>query len=1027
MEANLDKKLEGRIFDLLEVRARVRLGQLVQLRRQSRSRSITLLHAAYEAGQLDIELADDIARQVGLGSATASPPDADGFGVLPHVGEAHGPSVDGLLDDDSMDSMPDVLELGSEDLSAIEESTELIGSFPGFDDGPPRPPGGLPAPVMSPPGLPPPTPGPPPVPPPHPPPRPARDTQELVALRQTDTPAQAPPDWSGPPPLVTPPALPLDAEETTPFGGRVSVYDQTVDGEEMSWSGDTEPPEGPSGSDVSMEDPAIPNPAERYALGEELGRGGMGMVLEAQDLALQRPVALKLLIDDEDHSLRLRFVDEARFTGQLQHPNLPPVYELGRLGDGRLFFAMKRIEGRTLRDIIEELRHGEQETTEQYRRVRLLTIFATICRAIAYAHSRGLMHRDLKPDNVMLGQFGEVTVMDWGLAKPFDAPERPAPAVVERSLSGPYSTRAGEVTGTPQYMPPEQAAGRIDELGPHSDIYSLGAMLYEMLTLEPPFDGTSARAIREAVVSARLVPPSERAPGRDIPLAVEQLCLRCLARAPAERPVDAAEVAEQIDRFLEGEQDRERKAGEREELLEGGRRAAEAYYARADSHRQLQNKTTLLRARSRSWAPEEERRALWAQEDAEEAASLEAGRLLSEALAAFHAALGVDGEHAGTKRALRELYYSAFEGAERDRDGLRMAHYEALVRAFDPDDDMLARLQGDGRLEIETSPRGLEATLAPYVLKDRQLRTGESKALGRTPTTVEPIQMGRYELRLKAPGLSERRVPLFISRQESLRIRVRLFPDAVVGVGYLHVPGGPARLGGDALAQLAGPARTVEVDDFFMAEQPVTAEAYFDFLLDLARTEGPEAARKRVPRATARGPALWPLAPDGAPLQIPERDEQGRPWNPRWPVVGVSSDDAEAYCRWLSAHTGEVHRLPTADEWEKAARGADGRYFPWGDSFEPSFCHMALSRSGPPSPAAGHFPADCSPYHVLGLAGGVSEWTGTWFDEEAGLKTVKGGHWSSSPAECRAASRFPQGTERVSSVLGFRVLREPPR
>ncbi|MCA9560055.1 MAG: serine/threonine protein kinase, partial [Myxococcales bacterium] len=519
------------------------------------------------------------------------------------------------------------------------------------------------------------------------------------------------------------------------------------------WRGDTAPPTAGDDATPALEAmlPHLTAAADRYAVGRELGRGGMGHVLEAQDVALDRPVALKLLNEPEDSSLCLRFVDEARVTGQLQHPGVPPVYDLGTLGDGRLFFAMKRIEGRTLREVIEDLREDGPEA-RNFGRVRLLTVFSQICRAIAYAHSRGVMHRDLKPDNIMLGAFGEVTVMDWGLAKPFDGPDRPAAVATRRGAEGRFATQAGEVTGTPHYMPPEQAAGRIDELGPHSDIYSLGAVLYELLTLEPPFDGPTARAIRDAVATQPVVPPSRRAPDRDIPHDAEQLCLECLSKEPAARPRSAAWVADQVDQILEGDRDRARKAEERDQQLTRGQRAADNYFERVEQHRLLHARTAKLRARIDPWADDETRRPLWQAEDAESAARLAAARSLSEALAAYHAALGVDGDHFPTRRALCALYYAAFEAAERDGDAVQMAHYENFVRAYDDDETYAERIKGDGALEVETSPKGLTGTLFTYAPVDRVLTPTSPRRLERLPAVVEPLAMGSYLLKLRGPG-----------------------------------------------------------------------------------------------------------------------------------------------------------------------------------------------------------------------------------------------------------------------------------
>ena len=159
---------------------------------------------------------------------------------------------------------------------------------------------------------------------------------------------------------------------------------------------------------------------------------------------------------------------------------------------------------------------------------------------------------------------------------------------------------------------------------------------------------------------------------------------------------------------------------------------------------------------------------------------------------------------------------------------------------------------------------------------------------------------------------------------------------------------------------------------------------------------------------------------------IPERDAHGVAWHPDWPVVAISQGDAEAYCRWLNETHGPGHRLPTELEWEKAARGADGRLFPWGDTWEPTFCHMGISQPGAPERGpCGAFATDISPYGIEDLAGGVSEWTSTRL-EGAQQRVIKGGHWASGPTECRAASRFSQPVDRVLPTLGFRVARSSP-
>ncbi|MCB9546300.1 MAG: SUMF1/EgtB/PvdO family nonheme iron enzyme [Myxococcales bacterium] len=988
-ELEVDKQLEGKLFQLLEDEARVRLGQLVLLRRRSRATGITLLHAALNAGLVEPQLARELAAAAGLPGPTASPADATG----------------------------DALEVESVDLEPVT-AEKLSPAAPG-----------RPLPILRPPPLPPgarrveprtPTP-----PTPSRPAGPRRTLDILPSHARQTLEEISPEDETGPFDVIDdgyddeadPPVSVRDAVRRTERDPRAEVVD-------TSWR-DTEPP-SMAGNDESVDIalPPLADASTRYALGAELGRGGMGQVLEADDLTLERPVALKLLFDQDDPALCARFVDEARVTGQLQHPSVPPVYELGRLGDGRLFFAMKRIEGRTLRDIIEDLREGVPETVKAFGRVRLLTIFARICRTIAYAHSRGVMHRDLKPDNMMLGEFGEVTVMDWGLAKPFEAPERPSGAV-RRVTRGRFSTQAGDVTGTPHYMAPEQATGDVEALGSHTDVYSLGAVLYELLTLEPPFDGPDSRAIRNQVVNEPVIPPAARTPGRPVPPGIEALCLACLAKDPADRPASAASIADQVEEFLEGEQDRARKSAERERLAAEGRAAAERYRAAEEEHQKLRTRAALHRARMAPGTPDAQRRKLWELEDQADAAGLAAARALSEALAGHHAALGVDGDHAPTRLALAELYYGAFITAEHADDRLGMAHYENLVKAFDTDGRFTALLKGDGQLEIGRLPDGLKATLYTLQEVDRVSRPVRPQEL-RTPVRLDPIPMGSYLIALSGPGLSPTPVPVYVSRRERVRLRLRLFPDNVVGAGFVHVAGGPARVGGDAMAQLARPAEVVEVQDFFLAREAVTAGEYLEFLLDVLAASGPAAVLARVPRAGPKGPPLWPTDADGRPT-LPAIDVLGHRWHPEWPIVSVSAQDAVAYCAWLSERRSERYRLPTEVEWEKAARGADGRLFPWGNRWDPSFCHMGVSREGPPDRDPGEgFPLDESPYGLRGMAGGASEWTASWLDESQERRVVKGGHWAASPVECRAASRFGHLAWQVLPTLGFRVARDAP-
>ncbi len=263
---------------------------------------------------------------------------------------------------------------------------------------------------------------------------------------------------------------------------------------------------------------------ERYALGAEVARGGMGAVLEAEDRSLCRRVAIKVMLRQDgaaDEQVQ-RFVSEAQVTGQLEHPGVVPVYELGTDGAGRVFYAMKLVHGTTLGAILERLREGDPAALAKYPLNVLLTVFLKVCDAVAFAHSRGVLHRDLKPDNVMVGEYGEVLVLDWGLAKVVGSAEHgagggeegaaehgpPTPDVRPPATDRPVLTLEGQILGTPAYMAPEQARGEIAALDARTDIYSLGAILYALLVLRPPVQGRTLWEVLENVVQGRVTPPA---------------------------------------------------------------------------------------------------------------------------------------------------------------------------------------------------------------------------------------------------------------------------------------------------------------------------------------------------------------------------------------------------------------------------------------------------------------------------------------------------------------------------------------
>lgn len=254
-----------------------------------------------------------------------------------------------------------------------------------------------------------------------------------------------------------------------------------------------------------------------YQIGQLLGRGGMGAVLQAEDSSIQRQVAMKVVLRGDSTGDVLRFIHEARVTGQLEHPNIIPVHTLGADEHGQPFYTMKLVRGATLQQVLKDLARGEEDAIRSYHLPTLLTIFQKVCDAIRFAHSQKVIHRDLKPDNIMLGDFGEVLVMDWGLAKKFgpladsidsEVPPPEMPLMDGIDYRTEANTMTGAILGTPQYMPPEQAKGQMEALDERADIYALGAILYHTLALQPPVFAESAEQLLQKVISGEIAPPT---------------------------------------------------------------------------------------------------------------------------------------------------------------------------------------------------------------------------------------------------------------------------------------------------------------------------------------------------------------------------------------------------------------------------------------------------------------------------------------------------------------------------------------
>lgn len=309
----------------------------------------------------------------------------------------------------------------------------------------------------------------------------------------------------------------------------------------------------------------------RYRIGKKIGQGGMGIVYAGWDIQLQRRIAIKLIRDEEMAKPKglLRFFREARIAARMQHPSIVSVHEFDIDSDGRAFIVMGLLDGETLRTVLanETLRNEQNRISEM---PGLLTVFLKICQAIAHAHSRGIIHRDLKPLNVMVGGYGVVTVLDWGIAKllphsealtslvgtdfesvseaQYDSIDE---AVDEESL---MKTRLGEMLGTPSYVAPEQARGEVDRIDKRSDVFSLGAILCEILTGHPPYIALTLKEVYKQASSANLSSALSRLDRSAAPPVLVNLTKQCLSPFAKDRPADASDLVTAITAYLDSGQ-----------------------------------------------------------------------------------------------------------------------------------------------------------------------------------------------------------------------------------------------------------------------------------------------------------------------------------------------------------------------------------------------------------------------------------------------------------------------------------------
>ena len=682
---------------------------------------------------------------------------------------------------------------------------------------------------------------------------------------------------------------------------------------------------------------------------------------------------------------------------------------------------MKRVEGRSLQEVLADVREGASEWSLH----RLLTAFVRVCEAVAYAHERHVLHRDLKPANIMLGPFGEVLVLDWGVAR-FGAagPDGATGADSTLDTVDPTLTALGAVVGTPSYMAPEQY--RKEPLDGRADVFALGAVLFEILALEPAFTG-SFLGVMSAILAIERRSPRDVRP--EVPAEIADVAVRALATDRSQRYPDAAALGRAVEAFLEGRRRRE----QADAFVDRAARAARQWGAARSQVAELRERVAEVEGATQPWLPLSEKAGLLAVRGMLRQADRGMHDALEITVTEAEKALGFDPRHAGARRLLAEVYRTRFddaEGASRPEDA---RYFAARIRLHDDGGLHAAWLQGTGRLLLATEPPGAQVLVRKFDEGELIWRLGPPRSLGTTPLDV-PLEMGSYVLTVVGPGLAPTLYPVHIRRGQTwdASVPVPLHRADQIGEGWIYVPPGPFRFGGDPNNALGGRGEDRFEPGFFIQSLPITMSQYCDFLSDL-HARDPDAAWWRVPR---RVPAVTGVDDGGqyfvrpgpaGRYEVPDKDSEGDPWDPRWPVSAISFEDAAAYVAWERERTGIDVRLPRTSQWEKAARGVDGRLYPWGNEFDPSLCKMRLSRPSNPHPEPiGTFETDVSVYGVRDLAGSARDFCSLEEPEGGRTHCTRGGSWNTVAIGCRLTYVMTVVPGSVDPYYSFRMVRTEP-
>ncbi len=704
-----------------------------------------------------------------------------------------------------------------------------------------------------------------------------------------------------------------------------------------------------------------------------IGRDAHGFVFRAFDPVLKRDVALKVARPTGDTDARRALLEEARWCAKLRHPAVLAVHGL-REHPELLCIQYDLPPALTLADQL-----GSPEELLPLPARERLRVLLPVVDAIARAHALGGTHGDLQPANIAIGTTGEPYVLDWG-------------TLPSRSKNDPL------LDGSPTHAAPEQLQGA--SASSASDVYTLGILAWELCLLRPlrphiAGEGLASFVTRWKDKSLDVVPllGIESKP-------ISALLERALAPSPSSRP-SAAELHVELTELLNGETARAQRSDEAESHRQASKGAIIQLITLREKLQAEERQLAVLQAEAIEDPSAAHRKKRWAAQDRVEQLRANENRVWFEALEGAHRASALRPDIEDTLS--KELWTHP----------PAMTRSERRVLQLGPD-HMSAKLSVAIRPGDETE----DARVVIHRLSERRRRL-EPEPLEEWGLPLEDFALtpGRYLITAVGRGCAPSRLSLKIGPRENRKETIRLLRPAQIGDGWRFIPGGVYVLGGDVDAPASNTLVEPHLDDLFMQTLPITCAEWLEFLNALAL---PEAKRHRPgdPGWRAMGGA-WSWRHDGKEWVLP----QG--WKSNWPVTAISKEDASAYARWRSDREGRPCRLPTEEEWEKAARGGDGRNWPWGDRFDASFAHSASSAGGRSTPhKVGAFTGDSSVYGVQDLAGNVREWTSS--TQRGGLSVVKGAAWIDTRECARGAARSFRPAGYRSGLIGFRLVSERP-